>query len=232
MRAQVCANVRGRSSAASAARALLGEVAMLRRLAISELCLLREARLLPVGGSCTPLSMISACTSLNASALLGRPICTLSSATGGADMPLRLGDSMSGDMLSCCFAGCRVGDEASGVTPPDTRIRLSDGVSARLGSVCRSAASPSAWRWPLSCSTRVLRADLSARCRDAPLDGGPPGMTAMPCARSEAAVEATSESGTAAAGPAASLERLSPTRRPLAENMCRKASGTLWMESR
>ena len=133
MRAQVCANVRGRSSAASAARALLGEVAMLRRLAISELCLLREARLLPVGGSCTPLSMISACTSLNASALLGRPICTLSSATGGADMPLRLGDSMSGDMLSCCFAGCRVGDEASGVTPPDTRIRLSDGVSARLG---------------------------------------------------------------------------------------------------
>ena len=106
MRAHVCAKVSGRSSAVSAARALLGEDAMLRRLACPELCLLREARLLPVGGSCTPLSMISACTSLSASALLGRPICTLSCATGGADMPLRLGDSMSGDMLSCCLPGC------------------------------------------------------------------------------------------------------------------------------
>ena len=223
MRAHVCANVSGRSSA----RALLGEAAMLRRLACSELCLLKEARRLPAGGNCTPLSIISACTSLMASALLGRPICTLSCATGGADIPLRLGDSMSGDMLSCCLAGCRVGDEVSGVTPPDTRIRLSDCVSARLGSVWRSAASPSAWLWPLSCSARVLRVDLSARCRAAPLDGGPSGTTAMPCARSGAAADVTSEPGTAAL-----LERLSPTRRPPAENMCRKASGTLWMEPR
>ena len=228
MRAHVCANVSGRSSAGPMAGCPLGVAAMLRRLASSELCLLREARLLPIGGNCTPLSMISACTSLRASALLGRPICTLSCATGGADIPFRLGDSMSGDMLTCSDAGRRVGDDVSGVMTPDTRIRLSEGVSARLDSFRSSGASPSAWLSPLSCSTSVLRADLSARCRELPLKGGSPGTTGAPGARSGAA--AGDMSGPGAAGIAASVERLSPTRLPPAEKMCRKDSGTLWRE--
>ena len=120
MRAHDCARVSGRSSPATAAWDPLGDAAMLRRLATPELSLLS---LLPDGGSCTPLSMISACTSLRASALLGRPIWTLSCATGGADTPLRMGDSMSGDMLPCSDAGRRVGEDVSGGVTPDTRIR-------------------------------------------------------------------------------------------------------------
>ena len=236
MRAHVCANVSGCSSAASVGVRLRGDAAMLRRLAVSELCLLSGTRLLPVGGNCTPLSIISACTSLRVSALLGRPICTLSCATGGADMPLRRGDSISGDMLPCCVAGRRVGDGVNGVTPPATRIRRKEGVSARLAFVCTSAVSlspsASAWPRPLSPSTRVLRADLSARCRDMPLSRGSPETMGAPCVTSDVVAEATSDSGNAAGGAAASVERRSPTRLPPAENMCRKASGALRTESR
>ena len=100
----------------------------------------------------------------------------------------------------------------------------------RLVSVCSSPASPSAWLRLLRCSTKVLRPDLSERCRDMPLSGRFPDTTSVPGAWSGVAAEAASGSGAAPAEAAASLERLSPTRLPPDENMRRKASGALWRE--
>ena len=100
----------------------------------------------------------------------------------------------------------------------------------RLVSVCSCSVSCSVWLRLLSCSARVLRPDLSARCRDMPLAGGYADDVSEPSAWSGAAAEAVSEPGATSAEAAASLERLSPTRLPPVENMCRKASGALWME--